>query len=261
MAVVGEPQIRAFGLGLFGPSFKWPATSSSETLFDNVLASMAEDVLLQSTVTSSQRSDAGVTLTVQTPTGQRSITAKRLLVAAPPSPDNTPPWDLDATEQALFAKLAWETLYVGVVTDTGLPADVTGIRNAPADAATLHLPNGSFCDALQRNGDRDLFTTRVIGTAALTADEARAVLDRSMGSIAGAGTYQTAATRLVAFADHGFTVPKVTAAELADGFYNKLYALQGRRSTFWTGLAWAPDYTPILWDFTEKLLPQIVEGI
>lgn len=261
MAVVGEPQINAFGLGLFGPSFKWPATYSSETLFDNVLASMKEDVLLESTVVSSQRSDDGVSLTVQTPSGQRSIQAKRLLIAATPSPDNTAPWDLDATEQELFGKFSWETLFVGVIGNTGLPDSVTGIRNAPADEATLHLPSGSFCDAIQRSGDRDLFTTRIIGTSELTAADAQAVLTQSMNNIAAAGTYQTDSVSLLAFADHGLTVPKVSSEELKAGFYNKLYALQGQRNTFWTGLTWAPDYTPILWDFTEKLLPQIVEGL
>lgn len=268
MAVVGEPQIKAFGLGLLGPSFKWPASYSSETLFDNVLDAMRDDVLLESTVVSSQRStDAGVNLTVQTGSDgqQRAVRAKRLLVAATPSPDNTAPWDLDAAEADLFGRFAWERLYVGVIGNTSLPEDVTGIRNAPDDssgASSFYLPSGSFCDAIQRNDGRDLFETRVIGTADLSADDARALITQSMSNIAGAGTYQiSSSVEVLAFASHGLTVPKVSAEELRDGFFNKLYALQGQRNTFWTGLTWAPDYTPILWDFTEKLLPQIVDGI
>lgn len=261
MSVVGEPQIKAFGLGLLGPSFKWPASYSSETLFDNVLTVMKEDVLLESTVVSSQRSDTGVNLTVQTPDGQRTVQAKRLLVAATPSPDNTAPWDLDATETDLFSKFSWESLFVGVISNTSLPEDVTGIRNAPDNSSSYYLPEGSFCDAIQRNDGRDLFETRVIGTAGLSEDDAKALITQSMNNIAKAGTYQTSSVSLVAFASHGQTVPKVSPAELKDGFFNKLYALQGQRNTFWTGLTWAPDYTPILWDFTEKLLPQIVEGI
>lgn len=38
MSVVGKPQIAAFGLGITGPSFKWPETYSSETLFERVLS-------------------------------------------------------------------------------------------------------------------------------------------------------------------------------------------------------------------------------
>lgn len=114
LSVVGEPQIRAFGLGLAGPAFKWPETYSSETLYDNVLSHLGQDVvLLESTIASSQRTDNGVTVTIQTPAGLKTVNAKKLLIAATPSPDNVGPWDLDDTEKALFGKFSWETLYVG----------------------------------------------------------------------------------------------------------------------------------------------------
>lgn len=261
MSVVGKPQIAAFGLGITGPSFKWPETYSSETLFDKVLTFLGDDVLLESTLASSQRTDSGVSATIQTPSGQRTVQAKKLLIAATPSPDNTAPWDLDENETALFNKFSWETLYVGVVNNTGLPSDVTGIRNSPDNSSALYLPEGSFCDAFDRQGDRDLFSTRVIGRSGLSAADAEALITQSLTTIDQAGTYDIAAPAVVAFADHGSTVPKVSSEELSAGFFNKLYALQGQRSTYWTGLAWAPDYTPILWDFTEKLLPQIVSGI
>lgn len=113
LAVVGQPQIQAFGLGLAGPSFKWPETYSSETLYDNVLAHLGQDVLLESTIASSQRTDTGVTVNIQTPSGLKTVNAKKLLISATPSPDNVGPWDLDDTEAALFGKFSWETLYVG----------------------------------------------------------------------------------------------------------------------------------------------------
>lgn len=114
LAVVGAPQIQAFGLGLAGPSFKWPETYSSETLFDNVLSHLGPDVvLLESTIASSQRTDTGVTVTIQTPTGPKTVNAKKLLISATPSPDNVGSWDLDDTEKSLFGKFSWETLYVG----------------------------------------------------------------------------------------------------------------------------------------------------
>lgn len=262
MAVVGQPQIAAFGLGLTGPAFKWPGTGSSETLYDNVLAHLGADVLLESTVSKSTRADNLTTLVVDTPTGQKIVNAKRLLVAATPSPDNTGPWDLDETESALFSKFSWETIYVGVVNGTGLPSDLPGLRNTPNDAEDLYLPTGSFCDAFDRAGDRDLFSTRVIGTADLTTEGAEAFIASSLAAVDAAGTYDVSGTpTVVAFKSHGLTVPKVSPDELRDGFFNKLYTLQGYRGTFWTGLTWAPDYTPILWDFTEKLFPQIVEGL
>lgn len=261
MAVVGQPQIAAFGLGLTGPSFKWPATGSSETLYDNVLAHLADDVLLQSRVSASTRSDNLTTLVVDTPTGKKIVHAKKLLVAATPSPDNVDPWDLDETEVDLFSRFSWETLYVGVVNDTSLPSDLAGLRNTPDDQDGLFLPKGSFCDAFDRAGDRDLFATRVIGTADLTMEGAQALISTSFAAVDQAGTYDVGSPNVVAMKSHGLTVPKVSPDDLRAGFFNKLYALQGHRATFWTGLTWAPDYTPILWDFTETLLPQILEGL
>ena len=264
MAVVGQPQIAAFGLGLTGPSFKWPETYSSETLFDRVLDLLSNNVLLESTVASSQRSDAGVDLTVQTPSGLKKVKAKKLLITATPSPDNVGAWDLSEQETDLFSRFSWETLYVGIVNNTGLPSDVPGIRNAPNNATGLFLPHGNFTDAYDRAGSDndkvlDLWTTRVIGQAGLTEDEAKSLVLQPLNTMEDAGTYDIAAPEVVKFTSHGATVPKLSPEDLKAGFFNKLYELQGQRSTFWTGLAWAPDYTPILWDFTEKLFPQIIK--
>lgn len=261
MAVVGKPQIDAFGLGLAGPTFKWPETYSSETLYDNVLTLLSENVLLESTVESSLRTDTGVNLTVSTPSGSVAVRAKKLLIAATPSPDNTAPWDLDETETDLFSKFSWETLYVAVVKDVGLPSGVTNIQNSPDNSAGLFLPNGSFCDAFDRAQDRDLFSTRVIGPSTLSEADAQALITQSLNQMSTAGTYDIASPSVVAFRSHGLTVPKVTPEELQDGFYNKLYALQGQRNTFWTGLTWAPDYTPIIWDYTETILSQMVQDL
>lgn len=262
MAVVGQPQLAALGgFGLAGPTFKYPATYSSQTLFDRVLKLMKDDVLLKSTLVSSRRSDKGVELVVQTPDGQQRVKAKKLLFAATPSPDNVGPWDLDKNEKSLFSKFSWETLYVSVVGKTNLPSDVPGIRNAPDNATNFYLPRGDFADAYTRAGKTDFFTTRVLGNARLTANKAKDLIKQTFTKIDQAGTYDTTSPEILAFASHGLTVPKVSSDELKAGFYRKLYALQGQRNTFWTGLTWAPDYTPILWDFAEKLFPQILNGI
>ncbi|KAH7207821.1 uncharacterized protein BKA55DRAFT_657506 [Fusarium redolens] len=261
MAVVGEPQLAAFGFGLAGPTFKWPETYSSETLYDRVYDLIKDDVLLESTVAWSKRTSQGSELVVQTPSGKKNIKAKKVLFAATPSPDNVGTWDLDTKEKSLFSKFSWETLYVGVVGKTSLPKDVAGIRDTPDNATNFYLPRGNFVDAYTRAGEKDLWTTRVLGQANLTAQKAKSLIKQVFTNIDKAGTYDVTTPDIVAFASHGLTVPKVCAQELEGGFYNKIYALQGQRNTFWTGLTWAPDYTPILWDFTEKLFPQILSGL
>jgi hypothetical protein len=47
--------------------------------------------------------------------------------------------------------------------------------------------------------------------------------------------------------------------ELGKGFCKKLYALQGRRNTFYTGHAWAGDYSSMLWQFTKGILAGMFE--
>jgi hypothetical protein len=49
----------------------------------------------------------------------------------------------------------------------------------------------------------------------------------------------------------------VSAADVAAGFYTKLYALQGHRNTFWNGAAFQAHDSTLLWQYTETLLPQI----
>ncbi|KAM0347194.1 hypothetical protein ACHAO7_011293 [Fusarium culmorum] len=261
LAVVGQPQLAALGFGLAGPSFKWPETYSSETLYDRVLDLMKDDVLLESTVVSSSRKANGVDLVIQTPNGKKHVKAKKLLIAATPSPGNTDAWDLDKNEKSIFSKFTWERLYVSVVGKTSLPSDVPGIRNTWDNPSNFYLPQGDFVDAYTRAGDKDVWTTRVLGRASLTAEKAKSMIKQVFTNIDTAGTYDVTDPTILAFASHGLTVPKVSPKELSDGFYQKLYALQGQRNTFWTGLSWAPDYTPILWDFTEKLFPQILSGI
>jgi len=51
----------------------------------------------------------------------------------------------------------------------------------------------------------------------------------------------------------------VSAEAVKAGFYKDLYALQGQYGTYWTGNAWASDYSPLLWAFTEtRVLPGLL---
>ncbi|KAJ7513140.1 hypothetical protein B0H11DRAFT_1898376 [Mycena galericulata] len=46
--------------------------------------------------------------------------------------------------------------------------------------------------------------------------------------------------------------------DVAGGFYRELYALEGRRNTFWTGAAWAEqDSSQIWWWSDVSLLPKM----
>jgi hypothetical protein len=62
------------------------------------------------------------------------------------------------------------------------------------------------------------------------------------------------------FADFSGHVPyelTVSAQDVAAGFYSRLYALQGRRSTYWNGAAFQAHDSELLWRYAETLLLQI----
>jgi hypothetical protein len=56
------------------------------------------------------------------------------------------------------------------------------------------------------------------------------------------------------FEPFGLTVP---ASAITSGFYKKVYALQGEKNTFYTGAAFIAHDSPLLWEFTKALLPNI----
>lgn len=49
----------------------------------------------------------------------------------------------------------------------------------------------------------------------------------------------------------------VSTEAIKDGFYSKLYALQGERKTYWSGAAFLTHCSSTLWAFTEALLPEL----
>ena len=63
--------------------------------------------------------------------------------------------------------------------------------------------------------------------------------------------------QIIDFANHSPYEVYVSAEEIAKGFYNRLFALQGERKTYWTGAAWVTHSSAAIWDFTDRL----VEGM
>jgi hypothetical protein len=74
-----------------------------------------------------------------------------------------------------------------------------------------------------------------------------------------AGTLPTTQNPVIdAFTSHTPLQLQHSPEDLKAGFYKGLYALQGHRDTYYTGSAWAGDYSSILWQFTDGILQQLV---
>jgi hypothetical protein len=262
-----------FAIQNFGPiqlrglqqpgGFFIPSSHNNSQLYGAVQQYLAADLLLSSTVSQSNRDDSGVRLVVNTPSGQKLIKAKKLLVTAAPTVDNLDKLDLDSVEVGVFGKWEWSSSYVGVVSHTGMP-DGLDVINALSDSSptTLNLPKAPFVAEYKFTGVPGLYSTTVIGKPGLSEHQAKDLVRNGFNKIGDAGTLPTKNISFEAFCNHTPLQLRVSAEELKAGFYKKLYALQGRRSTFYTGAAWTSDVTSTLWVFTEQgILPQILAGV
>ncbi|KAI9167156.1 Beta-cyclopiazonate dehydrogenase [Paramyrothecium foliicola] len=217
-----------------------------------------ENVLYNNTVLDSTRSDAdGVTLTVVNQSNGKKlrIQAQKLLVTMPPTAEAMAPFDLNATEMDILRKWKWQTYYASVVNDTGIPdgSDVTNFDpNQPH-----HLPKPPFQWALQWMGASGYQASKLVGDAAFTARDAQDLILSDLLRMK--DTYPGGAEdpRIVAFMDHTPTSLTVPVEDIRSRFYDKLYALQSYRSTFYTGRSFCSDYSSLLWAYTDTILRQM----
>lgn len=162
-------------------------------------------------------------------------------------------------------------MYVGAVKSPSLPLNTT-LYNLPATASPSNwtsFPLPSFNSRFSYFGhDSALFRFLLVGEAGLTADGARDLVDEGFRNLEEGGVLESdgldeeePGLEVVSFDDHGPMHLRVNASVLRSGFVQDLYALQGRRSTWWTGGAWSAQFTTVLWALNEELLPRVVAGL
>ncbi|KAJ6468993.1 hypothetical protein C8R47DRAFT_1078128 [Mycena vitilis] len=187
--------------------------------------------------------------------------ARKLLVAIPPSlPSLTSAHlDLDAHEKALFAKLHGFTYGVTVFTHPGLNSSNTyhnigthtfdNLLTLPGAYTYAPLADGRFAawfGALEESGWTD---ARV--QALIRGEIARMI---KQGTVTGDPNDVTFDLLKI----HAPFRLSPSAHDVANGVYRDLYALEGRRNTFWTGAAWTEQDSSQVWFWSElSLLPKI----
>lgn len=258
-----------------------------------------EEVLYSTTAVSATRTDNdGVTVTVRNSENGAlaTIRAAKLLIAVPPLPDVLAPFDLDVREAQVFARWKYTHEYAGLVRSRSLVAALnangsfTSAVNLPLAAEPrnyLETPRVPFMDQFQRVGspDDDLFHVLLVGDEATFGSgggdgsgqrDARELVRREFDALMGrdfvtpitngsgvdADTDADADADLefVALSDHGPMHLHVSAEDYRAGFVRDLYALQGRRSTWYTGAGFASNFQTVLWAYNEILLPKMLAG-
>jgi hypothetical protein len=263
MQIFGAPIARSFlgGVPLFAP------LTNNMDLYVKIAASLGQDLLLESVVVDSERSDTGVKLVVQGKSGRKLIRAKRLLLAIQPTLGNLAPFDLDAQETTIFSKPKYGRGYTSIVTHSKLP-DGTAIVNLPEAAVPSNyfaFIQPPFVTRFEHYGNGTKLYRLIVGSndpdmnMCTAQNMAKSVFKKLADSgVVNAGDEKL---RFVAISDHGATGYGVTAEELRGNFIRDMYALQGKRSTWYTGGNWAVDFTTILWAFNDDLLPRVIQGL
>ena len=92
----------------------------------------------------------------------------------------------------------------------------------------------------------------------LTEAAVKAEIDAVIQQLKTSGTVPTAKTpTFVRYNSHTPYQLHVSSEAIAPGFYKNLTALQGQRSTYWTGAAFDKHNSADLWAYTATLLPKI----
>lgn len=213
-----------------------------------------QNIFYETTVSQATRNSAGVELVVQSADGSRKlIKAKKLLITFPPTLPALSGFDLRKEESSLFAKWNHMNYYAAAVTNTGLP-DGINIANTNPENQPGSLPLPPFQWELEYSGVSGYFMSKIVAEANFTAQDAKELIKSDLKRMGETGAFSTDEPEIAAFASHSPETLIVSTDDVRDGFYKKLYDLQGQQSTYYTGYTFCTDYSTPLWNYTSSVL-------
>ncbi|CAG8893100.1 unnamed protein product [Penicillium egyptiacum] len=249
--------IKNLGPGLLGSvlgEFILSGTGDSRSLYDAALEELGSSILLNTTILNIDRhsNSTSVTLSVTQPgSAPKTIRARKLLVAIPPTLKNTWSFDLSKQEIAIFSKFSSLTYFTGV-------ANVPGFNGSFINMGALTpfnqpiIPGNSGFTA---TGSPDEFLIAGgFDSGDVTDKEGKDLVRKNLATLAAVGAVPADAAHSVTFpytSNHAPFNLRVTAEDIKAGFYTKLLALQGSRNTYWTGAAFSGHNSALVWNWNE----------
>jgi hypothetical protein len=254
---LGLEVIQDISIGFLGT-----ARHDNSELYRKAAAELGNNALLSSTIIAMDRSCSPAKLLVKTPTGLKLILAKKLIFTVPPKIENLGGFDIDNTEKELFKQFSNSGYYTTLMRNTGIPDGLT-ISNT-GNSTPHNLPALAAPYWFRSVGVSGLVDVKYgASSTSIPSSDAKVKADilASLRRFKSSGVLSTAtpeSAEFIGFHSHTpfeLTVPK---AAIAAGFYTKLYALQGRKNTWWTGAAWHTHDSSSLWIFTEGIVQSLV---
>ncbi|KAK1753604.1 hypothetical protein QBC47DRAFT_415382 [Echria macrotheca] len=263
LSAFGPPMIRTF---LGNGTIFTPNSRRNVEVYEKIQARLNSSLLLGSTVVQSTRSKTGHILWVRNHAACKYtlVRAAKLLIAIEPTKDNLAPFGLDKEEKAVFDKLTYQTVHAGIVTHPSLPVDVSLVNIPAAGAPTnyVELPKPDFNSRFDYMGQgADNFRVLLVGDDKFDTRKAKDLVAKNFKDMRKKGTLPAGGPDELTFkawSDHGAMHMHFAAKEIKAGFIQRLYALQGRTQTWWTGGAFSHQFQAVLWAFDDVLLDRML---
>ena len=180
--------------------------------------------------------------------------------------DNLKGFDLNKTEIPIFNQFKGHSWYVGLVNNSGVPDNTTLMNYGTNNTQNFNIPI--------LPGVYDIFATKVPGlhyflfggndsqphfnqSQVKTSLHNTLVRCRAKGSIPPKSPGTAEPLEIIDFTNHSPYEVYVSSEQIAKGFYNKLFALQGHRNTYWTGAAFVTHSSAAIWNYTDLLMTKM----
>ncbi|KAJ7606005.1 hypothetical protein FB45DRAFT_1068936 [Roridomyces roridus] len=233
----------------------------------------SQNVFLNSTITAVDRSGscfhlpepAAVCVLSRAGSTTTLTKARKLLVSIPTTLASlaSASIDLDTHERAVFSHFTGFTYGVAVVEAPHLDGN-TSYNNIGTHTPDnlLSLPGAFAITPIEphvgKGGKFSAWFGAVEGTG-WTPERVEKLVAGDVVHIGGGSTAEVTFDFLKIHVPFRLHVPP---AAVAGGFYKELYALEGRKNTFWTGAAWAEQDSSQIWMWSEvSLLPKMLAAL
>ncbi|EEP77557.1 predicted protein [Uncinocarpus reesii 1704] len=230
-----------------------PTSGDNHEVYDKAFEIIKSDVLFRSRVERVHRGLDYVTVVVNTASGTRIIRARKLLVSIAPTLDNLGGFDLDMEEESIFKHFKTTGYYTSVVKVPGLRKFDSLTNFNPNTAYNLPKLPGIYWVTPTAP---DKYDIKYGSPRALGDDYVKADIIRTMKRFQAPGSEEP---EIVAWSSHTPFGATVSRDAIKSGFYERLYSLQGRRNTYYTGAAFHAHNSGLLWRFTEEVLQEMMK--
>lgn len=230
-------------------------------LYEKAQAELGADALLNSHVLAMDRSSGDCAkILIQTPAGRKLIRAKKIVSTIPPILSNLQGFDLDNYETPLFSQFKYHSYYAGILKNSGIPDDLSLINVGTNTPYNLPVLPAAYDITPTSTPGLHLFQSTTNDNQRISDEQMEYDVVASIKRMRAAGALPStneSAPQFAIFSSHTPFEVYVPARTIATGFYNRLFALQGKKNTYWTGAAFVTHDSTLIWQYTETLLAQI----